>query len=132
MQKNILYLKELGLTEYQAKVLIALFVRDGLTAHDICRMSGVPYQKIYTVLKNLEYWQLVDVVAGKPQVYKSSGPEEVINILITRKLQTIKELRKEKKEQVKIIKKLDEEELETINKKPEKVHPVLALKQYGI
>lgn len=72
-------LKELGLTEYDAKVYYILVSRGTLTAVDISRESGVPMSKIYVILNRLENAGWISVVPERPKKYRAVDPEVMIN-----------------------------------------------------
>lgn len=67
-------LKELGLTEYDAKVYYILVSQGTLTAVDISRESGVPMSKIYVVLNRLENAGWISVVPERPKKYRAVDP----------------------------------------------------------
>ena len=58
-------LKELGLTEYEAKVYTTLVKLGKSSSAEIAKESGVSYGKIYTVLGSLERKHLAKVVPEK-------------------------------------------------------------------
>lgn len=72
-------LKELGLTEYDAKVYYILVSRGTLTAVDISRESGVPMSKIYVVLNRLENAGWISVIPERPKKYRAVDPGVTID-----------------------------------------------------
>lgn len=72
-------LKELGLTEYDAKVYYILVSQGTLTAIDLSRESGVPMSKIYVVLGRLENQGWISVVPERPKKYRAVDPEVTID-----------------------------------------------------
>jgi sugar-specific transcriptional regulator TrmB len=72
-------LKELGLTEYDAKVYYTLISQGTLTAVDISRESGVPMSKIYVVLNRLENGGWISVVPERPKKYRAVDPGVTIS-----------------------------------------------------
>jgi len=72
-------LKELGLTEYDAKVYYILVSQGTLTAIEISRESGVPMSKIYVVLGRLENGGWISVVPERPKKYRAVDPEVTID-----------------------------------------------------
>ncbi|HTY91675.1 MAG TPA: helix-turn-helix domain-containing protein [Methanocella sp.] len=74
-------LKRLGLTEYEAKVYVALnHIKVG-TASDVHMASDVPRSAIYGALAKLEEKGLVEVEHGKPMRYRSIDPVKAIEKL---------------------------------------------------
>lgn len=47
-------LQNLGLTDYETRVYVALLQRGALTASEASENTQVPYSKIYEILGNLE------------------------------------------------------------------------------
>lgn len=76
-------LKEFGLTEYEAKAYSTLVFLSFTKASTLSKESHVPQSKIYSVLDNLIYKQLVEKLGGKPQEFKAIEPKIALkNILI--------------------------------------------------
>ncbi len=61
----------LELTEYEARVYLALVMYGALTVSEISRRSGVPRPKCYEVLRGLSSKGLVAVVSSKPVKYRT-------------------------------------------------------------
>ncbi len=72
-------LKELGLTEYDAKVYYILVSQGTLTAIDISRESGVPMSKIYVVLGRLENGGWISAIPERPKKYRAVDPGVTID-----------------------------------------------------
>ncbi|MBI4394496.1 MAG: hypothetical protein HY556_11985 [Euryarchaeota archaeon] len=68
-------LRQLGLTEYQAKTYVALLSLGSATASEIAGSSAVPQPKIYGVLKELETRGLVESSLGPPASYRAVAIE---------------------------------------------------------
>lgn len=64
-------LRQLGLTEYQAKAYATLLALGSATATEIAGSSTVPQPKIYGVLKELETRGLVESALGPPARYRA-------------------------------------------------------------
>ena len=119
MEEHIEYLQNLGLTEYQAKTMLVLFAKKQETAEGICRHTGIPLTKIYSVLKSLEDKTLINCSPGKPRIFRCNEPSEVVNELIRRVAVKVDWLKDAKREQLKKIRTI---ELPTIQR--EKSHPL--------
>lgn len=81
MNELIESLQQLGLTSYEAKVLIALTQYGSGTAADIHALSGIPRSAVYGVITKLKDKGIIETQNTKPMRYKSISPERVINIL---------------------------------------------------
>ncbi len=85
-------LKELNLTEYEAKALVTLFKFSECDAPTISRNSEIPKTRIYDVLEKLKERGLVLEVYKKPKTYKVINPEEIFKSLLDIKNKEFKEL----------------------------------------
>lgn len=76
-------LKELGFTEYEAKVYLALLQSHPSNGNEIAALSGVPGPKIYETLRKMQERELIFVASmgnKKNQIYYSPLPyEELLN-----------------------------------------------------
>ncbi|MEM2900540.1 MAG: helix-turn-helix domain-containing protein [Thermoplasmata archaeon] len=71
-------LMEMGLTEYQARVYLALLKLGKTTAGEIPSESKVPRTRIYSTLKGLHEKGLVEIIPEKPAKY---APVKIENFL---------------------------------------------------
>lgn len=69
-------LKQLSLSEYEAKVFIALQKLGVGTARDVHRVTDVPRSQVYGAAENLEERGLVEVQQSKPMEYRPVSLEE--------------------------------------------------------
>ncbi len=75
MKTAVESLRDLGLTEYEAKVYTALVkIRSG-TAADIHLVSGIPRSAVYGALHRLEERGAIEVQSSKPMRYRAVPPE---------------------------------------------------------
>jgi len=74
-------LRKLGLTDYEAKVLIALTKAGSGTAADIHTLSGIPRSAVYGVLAKLEEKGIIETQHTKPMRYKAILPSKAIEKL---------------------------------------------------
>ena len=87
-------LKELGLSEYESKVYIAL-VREGtLTGIKASKASGVPQGKIYYILHGLAEKGFVTIMNAKPKLFRAIDPEIALKQYIKSKKEHLEELEK--------------------------------------
>lgn len=71
-------LGDLGFTEYEAKVYLALVGESPLTGYAVARVSGVPRSKVYEVLEGMSGRGEVLVSHGEPVRYAPLPPRELI------------------------------------------------------
>ncbi|MFH0905779.1 MAG: helix-turn-helix domain-containing protein [archaeon] len=75
-------LEELGLTEYEARTINALFKFSEAEAPDISRNAEIPKTRVYDVLERLKEKGIVIEVYGRPKRYKVVDAQEVFKTLI--------------------------------------------------
>ncbi len=86
------FLEKLGLTEYEAKTLSALFNLRESEAPEISRLAQVPKTRVYDVLDRLTKKNLIIEIHGRPKRYMSIEPEKVFSTLIEEKKKELQEL----------------------------------------
>lgn len=84
-------LRELGLTEYEAKTYSTLITYGELTASQISENAVVPYSKIYDVLSSLEKKGWIESKTGRPSRYYPKSPLEALEAVKLRLESTIKD-----------------------------------------
>ena len=62
-------LMRVGLTEYEAKVLISIAKNNEISAKEISINSGVPYSRIYDTINSLLKKQWINKRAGRPSLF---------------------------------------------------------------
>jgi sugar-specific transcriptional regulator TrmB len=75
-------LSALGLTDYEIRTYVSLLEQGPLTALNISSESGIPYSRVYDVLKTLEKKQFVTAGKGRPTIYVAKSPDEATRALI--------------------------------------------------
>ncbi len=93
-------LKDFGLTEYEVKGYVALVESGPMPASELSRAAGVPYSKIYEILRNLERKGWVETEQGRPSRYYAKAPSTALessrmraeNILKTSQAEALEEL----------------------------------------
>ena len=78
MNDDVHLLKGIGLTMYEAQAYITLTSLISATADEVSEKSNIPRSKIYSVLKNLNEKNYVDVEDGRPMIYTVKSPVEVL------------------------------------------------------
>ena len=71
-------LHDLGLTEYEAKVYVALVKIGTGTASDIHMISGVPRSAVYGALDRLNLRGAIDIQSSKPMICRAVPPEAAL------------------------------------------------------
>ncbi len=94
MKKMIEALKTFGLSEYEAKVLLALIAKGELTAKEVAEFSGVPRTSVYDVIKSLMAKGLVEAY-GKPMKFKALNSDELMRIFSKKVEENLRYLREE-------------------------------------
>lgn len=93
-------LRDLGLSEYEARTYRALLRTGPTTAKELSRTSDVPMGRIYDVLNSLEQHSLVrSQAASRPKKYAAVEPSAALDRLLTAKQRELEE-RKEQYEAV--------------------------------
>jgi len=67
-------LKNLGLTEYESKIYVALIQNGELKAKELSDKSEVPYSKTYEVTSLLEKKGLIEIHRGRPMLFRTLTP----------------------------------------------------------
>jgi sugar-specific transcriptional regulator TrmB len=99
-------LKSFGLSDYEAKALVALVSRGTLTAKEVSEISGIPRTSVYDVMNSLLSKGLVESF-GKPRRFKALNVSDIISVLSRRVSENIEILRRE-------LSKLETEEIDVI------------------
>jgi sugar-specific transcriptional regulator TrmB len=76
MERIVEKLGSIGLTEYEAKVYLALLEVHLNTATKASEKSGVPRTRIYSVLESLARKGWVRISSGVPLLFKITAPQE--------------------------------------------------------
>lgn len=97
MKDVVEVLRDLGVTEYEAKVYAALLSLGPATAAEASSASGVPYSKIYVVLSKLENRGWVEAQGGRPVRYLARPPAEALEILLSEESKRLRKLAEEAK-----------------------------------
>ena len=85
-------MRDLGLSEYEARAYRALLRNSPATAKELSRTSDVPMGRIYDVLNNLEQRGLVrSQAASRPKKYVAVEPEAALSKLLESKRDDLRE-----------------------------------------
>lgn len=85
-------LRDLGLSEYEARVYRALLNTGPTTAKELSRVSDVPMGRIYDVLNNIETYNLArSQTASRPKKYVAVEPGTALDRLLENKRKELAE-----------------------------------------
>ena len=85
-------LRDLGLSEYEARTYRALLRTGPTTAKELSRVSDVPMGRVYDVLNSLEQYNLVrSQAASRPKKYVAVEPDTALDRLLTDKKRELEE-----------------------------------------
>lgn len=98
--KITIILKEMGLTDYEARAYRALLDLGVATASRVSEHAGVPYSKIYEVLNSLERKGWIETEADRPRKYYPKPPTEALETTRLKLERRIKAWEKTVKEEV--------------------------------
>ena len=113
MESVVEKLRQVGLTEYEAKAYLALLNTHLITATKVSEKSGVPRTKIYVVLEALKHKGWVRMYSGVPLLFKAVAPRAVFEKVkgdLERFLESVQATLKEELSEMKekfVIKKFD-------------------------
>lgn len=88
-------LSDLGLTNYEARVYLALTRRGSSTATESARVAGIPRQRIYDVLSSLVTRGLASSRPGQVTKYVATSPADAIESLVSGHRQRLEHLERE-------------------------------------
>jgi sugar-specific transcriptional regulator TrmB len=88
-------LGRLGLTEYESRVLNALFRQGEAEAPEISIAAGVPKTRVYDVLERLKNKQVIIPISGRPKKYRVVDAKKVIEKLLLEKTLELEKLKAE-------------------------------------
>ncbi len=90
MNKEVL--REIGLTEYETEIYLALLKNGQISAYELAEKTGLYRQAVYDVINRLiEKGYVSSVKEGKAQLYKATDPQIVLEYL-NEKTENFKEI----------------------------------------
>jgi|Deesub1362A_J573_1020465.scaffolds.fasta_scaffold00018_128 sugar-specific transcriptional regulator TrmB len=113
MTEIIEALRGFGLSEYESKVLVALFRASELTAKEVSTLSGVPRTSVYQVIDSLKKRGFVEQSYTKPQKFRALPLEYILKSLrddsernlklIDQELSSLVKQEREEKEEIWVV-----------------------------
>jgi len=88
-------LEPLELTEYERTALTELFALGRTTAPDLAEATGIPKNRVYSVLDGLGDRGFVKVIPGRPKAYQPRSPEEILDRAVENRRQAFEQARHE-------------------------------------
>ncbi len=88
LQQLILF----GMTEYEAKVYVALTQKGPQKASSLAQASGIPRPHIYSTLKTLQEKGLIMAIPKNVAEYQARAPGEALNKLLEARKRSVEEL----------------------------------------
>ena len=71
-------LKTLGFTDYNINIYVSLLNSGEMNAHELSKVTGVPYSRIYEVLNEMTNNQhLLTKIDGRPSTFIANNPKEI-------------------------------------------------------
>ncbi|MCA9459150.1 MAG: TrmB family transcriptional regulator [Nanoarchaeota archaeon] len=98
--KNIEILQNVGFTLYESKILLSLAKYQKAPVKLIEKDSLVPRNKVYEILYNLSKKGYIQIYNDKPKEYGVVNLKEIVNELLVRKEEKIKNLKIESKKMI--------------------------------
>jgi len=74
-EEKLRILRGLGLTEYEAKIYVALTSVGSAVPREVAGLAGIPYPSAYDALEALVKKGWVEVAQGRPRRYRARSPE---------------------------------------------------------
>lgn len=99
MKKIIALLQEMGFSQYEAQVYLALLQQANVSGYELAKQSGVPASKIYSILNKLIVKEMVLVTDSDPKKYVPLPPQEILSRMKGEYLHTFHKL-EEKLEEI--------------------------------
>jgi len=85
-------MQNIGFTQYESQVYLALVQQSHLTGYELAKLSGVPASKIYQVLNKLTDKEMILAIDSDPKKYVPLPPEEILSRYKNDYLQTMDSL----------------------------------------
>jgi sugar-specific transcriptional regulator TrmB len=115
IEERLSTLKELGLTIDEAKIYLTLVQEGPITAKEISRASGIARPYIYRIVADLMKGGAVEAPVTKPAVFKAVSAENLIPMLLERKMKKQKSL---KEKTIELLSDLQNNRLHKLSKEP--------------
>ena len=81
LEETLSYLKEMGFTEYEAKVYISLLNQHPASAYTVSQNSGVPHSRVYDITRRLIKKGVAVSTGVKPELFSPLSPNDLVDKL---------------------------------------------------
>jgi sugar-specific transcriptional regulator TrmB len=95
MNDIVSLMQNIGFSQYEARVYLALLQQPQVSGYEIAKISGVPASKIYAVLSKLVNREAVIAIDDEPVKYVPKPPDEILSHLKSDYLNTVGRLNDE-------------------------------------
>lgn len=93
---TLLALREMGFTEYEAKVYLALIDESPATGYQVSKVSGVPRSMVYETLRRLHArGAVLENVEGRATLYRPLPPDVLLDRSVANHQRLVEDLRTE-------------------------------------
>lgn len=123
---NVNCLVELGLTNYEARIYLALIKKNQLPATEIARIAKIPRTRVYDDLKSLEAKGLCQSIKEKKKLYSAVAPSQLRDVLVEKEEEKIYFKRQKLELKLKKDKEDLTEKVKNVDSLVEKLSPVYA------
>jgi sugar-specific transcriptional regulator TrmB len=79
MKKTISLMQNIGFTQYESQVYLALLQQSNISGYELAKISGVPASKIYQILNKLTDKEMILAIDSEPKKYAPLPPEEILS-----------------------------------------------------
>ncbi len=92
MKKIISLMQNIGFTQYESQVYLALLQQSHISGYELAKISGVPASKIYQILNKLTDKEMILAIDSDPRKYVPLPPREILSRYKNDYLQTMDSL----------------------------------------
>ncbi len=94
--KNIIkLLQNIGFTQYESQVYLALLQQANVSGYELAKISGVPASKVYPIIDRLISKEVILGIDSDPVKYVPLPPDEIVSRLRGEYVQTFEDLKEE-------------------------------------
>jgi sugar-specific transcriptional regulator TrmB len=88
-------MQELGFSQYEGHVYVALLQKSPATAYEVSKQAGLPHANVYRTLEGLQTKGVVQSISEKPVKYVPARPKEVLQTITRRTAAACERLEKQ-------------------------------------
>jgi|GEM_PF-3392525 sugar-specific transcriptional regulator TrmB len=91
IEELYVYLKQFGLTDYQAQGTAAVMILGKATAREVSKNTNIQMKHVHRTMQELGYFGLIETIETRPMLYIAK-PDEVLERLIGMKEEKLEKL----------------------------------------